>query len=232
MKPDKLKKETLSFENIVGTNVYPDHVLILVYSGELIIRIGEQEIKIKSGDSIFLCWDNKIIFEKKASGGQPFRSVNMGFNQSFLYEFYQNLNKKKIPKRTRCFNNQKIIEISKNTYIESLYISMKHYFNWGEDPIKEVLEIKLTEAVYCLLATDKKFYSYLFDAVQSTKKTIQYTSKYPLYPHCITNKCMETAYLKLQEDDKITSIYMEVSYKNVRSIIQTYDNRYGLSLLN
>ena len=231
MKPNKFRDTTFFHEDITGKHMCPDHMLILVYSGELIARTGTQETSVGPGGYIFLSWDNDIILEKKPFNGQPFKSTYMGFSRSFLHEFYYNLNKKKIPKNAGGFD-KKIIEITENPYIESLYISMQPYFNWDVEPIKEVLEIKLTEAVYCLLAIDKKFYSCLFDSVRDAKDPIRCAPEYLLYPNCIITKCLETAYLKLQDGNKTTDIYMEVGYKNIRSIIQVYDNRYGFSLLN
>jgi len=225
----KIFSEYFFHEDVAGKHICPDHVLILVYSGELIIRSGSQEVSVTKGEYIFLCHDVNIILEKKSFNGQPFKSTFMGFSRSFLNEFYHNLNKKKIPKNTGNFNKN-IVEIAKNPYIESLYISMQPYFQWNTDPIKKVLEIKLTEAVYCLLGIDKRFFSCLFGA--HTKDATLCTSEYILYPHCTSTKCLETAYLKLQDGDKTTDIYMEVGYKNIRDIIKVYDNQYGFSLLN
>jgi len=241
MEPDKFRDKTYNYpeifseyffdEDISGKHICPDHVLILVYSGELVVRTAQQEVCVRQGGYIFLCHDINIRLEKKSFNGQPFRSTFMGFSLSFLNEFYSNLNKKKIPKNAGSFKGN-IIEISKNPYIESLYISMQHYFQWNAEPIKEVLEIKLTEAVYCLLGIDKRFFLCLFDAIQKTKDNNRCTSEDLLYPCCITTKCLETAYLKLQDGDKTTDIYMEVVYKNIRNIIRVYDNQYGFSLLN
>lgn len=219
-------------ENTTCSRLFPYHVLIFVYSGELIVRTGQQKTRVREGGYIFLCRDNNIILEKKPFAEQLFRSAFMGFSQSFLNEFYSNLNKKKLPQNITPVTKN-IIEIAKNPYLDSLYISMKPYFEWDENPIKKVLEIKLTEAVYCLLAIDKKKFSCLFEAIQNSKKQTVSTSKCILNPaKDLTTRCIETAYLKIQDKDKTTDIYMEVEYKNIRNIIQTYDDRYGLSLLN
>ena len=218
-------------DSICG-HICPSHVLIFVYAGELIVRTDQQEISIKEGEYTFLCRDSNIILEKKPFQDQLFRSAFMGFSQSFLNEFYSNLNKKRISKKISV-SNKSIIEIIKNPYLDSLYISMKSYFEWRKDPIKEVLEIKLTEAVYCLLAIDKQKFSCLFEAIRNTNNCLHSSSKCVLGSiKNITTKCLETAYLKMQDEDRITNIYIEVGYKNVRNTIQLYDNRYGLSLLN
>lgn len=236
MESEKLKCKTYNYPDIFSDYFFrketkckqkcPDHVLILVYSGELIVRLGENEVRIKKGEYVFLCHDINIILERKSVDGQSFKSTFMGFSSSFLNEFYRNLNKKKVPQNIGSFNNS-IIEISKNPFIDSLYLSMKPYFYWNAEPIKRVLEIKLTEAVYSLLAADKRFFSCLFDASQNIAKEYEFF----LCPqHCITTKCLEIAYLKLQDGDRITD-YMEVAYTNVRSIIRVYDDRYAGSFV-
>ena len=232
MEPKKLESKTYNYQEIFSDYFFkedtpckrmcPDHVLIFVYSGELVVRSREEKVCVHQGGYIFLCRDSNIILEKKSFANELFQSIFMGFSQSFLNEFYRNLNKKIIQKNRDRFNKN-IIEISKNPYIESLYISMNTYFKWGTTPVKEVLEIKLTEAVYCLLSIDKRFFSCLFTPIKK-KKDILYLQD------CTITKCLQTAYLKIQNGDKTTNIYMEVAYSNVRSIIRIYDNSYRFSL--
>lgn len=244
MKPDNGQDKIYNYPDIFSEFFFndtcgckpscPDRVLILVYSGELLVRTNQQagSVRVGQGGYIFLCRDENIILEKKSFDGQPFRSTFIGFSWSFLGEFYLNLNKKKIPENKERFKKS-MIEITRNPYMESLYISLQTYFQWDIEPIKNVLEIKLTEAVYCLLRTDKRFFSCLFDTVQKNNKNIRCTPSSSLHPRCTTTiKCLETAYLKLQDGENTTGIYMEVGYKNIRNIMQIYDNRYGLSLLN
>ena len=231
MRTDKLGDNKYFQHNIVGDNIYPDYVLIFVYAGELVVSNGEQTVMVEEGGYVFLCWSNDVTFEKKSRDGKMFKSTCLGFSQSFLCEFYDNLNKNKIPKRVKYFDT-KIVKIDKNPFLDSLYVSLESYFNWEVDPIRNVLEIKLTEAVYCLLATDKKFFFCLFDSIKDKISAKKCAENLMIAPHCETMKCLETAYLKLLDGDKITGIYIEVKYKNVRNFIQMYDNQYGLSLLN
>jgi AraC-like DNA-binding protein len=82
----------------------------------------------------------------------------------FLREFYHKiLDKSKLPTDTHRhkFSLHKLP--ADRPDIVSLFESMTPYFDSPIPPTDELIKLKMTEGVYCLLNTDKNFYSALFD---------------------------------------------------------------------
>lgn len=151
------------FRNEEGcTRSCPEYVLVFVFSGELVIRDQNRESVIHKGEYVFLRKNLHTLITRKACEEEAFSSVFMGFNHNFLQEFYQNMKKK-----GRCDMSEKflsnIIELPCNPYLESIYVSLLPYLHWDIEPIQQIVEIKLMEAVCSLLLTDEKFYACLFD---------------------------------------------------------------------
>lgn len=137
--------------------ICPEHVLVMIYAGELIIHYGNNEITIKSGEYVFIQRDIDIIFIKKDTESELFRGVFMGFSSIFLSDFHKTIDKSKIPVISTKFES-KVIRLPKTPYIQSLYMSLRPYFDAKIKPSKELLELKLQEGIYSLLLIDDKFY--------------------------------------------------------------------------
>ena len=154
---------TYFFYNQTGsTCMCSEHALAFIFSGELTVCNAGREVTVRKGEYIFLCKDTNTILTRKAYGGEPFRSVFMGFSRSFLYKFYCQMDKNIIPAKTRDFHKS-IIELPKKPYIESIYVSLLPYLTWNVKPIRPIMKLKLVEAVLALLLTDERFYTCLFD---------------------------------------------------------------------
>lgn len=263
MKPDKIHTQTYNYSELFFdyffhhekncTRKCPEHVLVFIYSGELVAGCDQCKVTVRSGEYIFLHKDIYIQLEKKPGNDQPFRSVSLGFNQSFLYECYRNMDKTKIPTHTDNFDRN-VVELTKNPYLQSLYISMIPYVEGRIKPIRSIMEIKLMEAVLSLLITDERFYACLFDNIKPDEcNTYQFNeelfagfaegnllSAYHKHQHMstatikkwVTEQRLETAYIRMQETASDTHIYMEVGYKKTGYFIQTLNCGYDHSTLN
>jgi len=202
----------------------PGHVLVFVISGELTVHCKCNKTTLNKGEYIFLREDTDTLLERKASGDEPFRSVFMGLNQCFLKKLYQVIDKKKILPGTEDFADN-IITLPKKPYLESLYISLLPYMQWDVCPMKQVLEIKLREAVYSLILTDKRFYSCLFDFNKLEKDgcEIEYTScdQFKLSA-CYMIQKMESSYIMKQNRGEVTDVYLDVTYKNAARFLNAF----------
>lgn len=141
----------------------PEHVMVFVYSGELVIEQGVHTETAGNGEIVFIRRDIRVVLTKRSCGGEKFRGVFMGFSPSFLMGFYCNLDKRKIPCNAGSFPTG-IIKLPPTPYIQSLYVSMIPYFHWGVKPSRNLLELKMQEAIYNLLLADDRFYACLFGA--------------------------------------------------------------------
>lgn len=224
--------------------VSPEHVLIFVFSGELIVHCGSHKVTVNKGEYIFLRKDSDTQLERRPAQGEPFRSVFMGLSLSFLREFYRNMNKRNIPETSAGFDKS-VVELKKNPYLDSIYISMLPYLKENQMPVQPILEIRMMEAVLGLLLLDERFYPCLFDCCRPWKNDIMkflnqnYTGD--ISPGqlrqtpgtlWIISKKLETAYMEVQQGEAITDIYIEIGYKDVARFIEAFEKQYGFTPLN
>lgn len=229
----------------------PEYVLVFVFSGELLVRYGNEDVTVSKGEYIFLRKDSHTELERKSVEGKIFRSVFMGLSFSFLREFYRTMNKKNVPEACANFDKN-VVKLNKNPYLDSIYISLYPYLKDNYIPVQPVLEIRMMEAVLGLLLLDERFYPCLFDCCKPWKKdimsflnknikdnTIEHIKEFSgefieqaatsdkLW---IISKKLETAYMKVQQGENTTDIYIEVAYKDVARFVKEFKKQYGFSL--
>lgn len=151
------------FEGGSESFLYADKeaVIFFVYSGELAISYQNEKIILKKGEYAFVKCNIIINIMKKDIGLEPFNGIYMGFNKWFLWDIYKNFC---YQPGYFCPNNfeQNIIKLPSNPYLQSLYISLKTYLEYGEKPSPDILQLKMLEAVHSLTLTDKRFFTCLF----------------------------------------------------------------------
>lgn len=145
-----------------------NHTLVYVYSGELLLEEGRDTIRIGKGECVFLRRDNRVIMTKQPKGRDYFSGIFMVFNRNVLREFYQRLDRKKIPKETNKFRNS-VIKLPQVPDISSLFLSMVPYSDSEMKPTDELMNLKQQEGIYSLLNADSSFYSTLFDFTEPWK---------------------------------------------------------------
>lgn len=179
-KADKNYKESLIFryEDIffsyylnnerICRDMIKDHTLVYVYSGELIMLEGKSKIKIHGGECVFLRKDNRVNMVKQPRGEEQFSGIFMKFSRAFLREFYQMINKSKIPQTVQK-HKPSVIKLPHTPAITSLFQSMLPYFDTTVKPLDEVMKLKMLEGIYALLDMDENFYASLFDFTEPWK---------------------------------------------------------------
>lgn len=145
-----------------------DHMLAYVYSGEMILEENNTKTVVHKGECVFLRRDNRVTMTKQPLDEEQFQGIFMIFKRNFLRDFYQNLDKKELPLEAEK-HKPSVIKLPKGADIESLFHSMKPYFDSDKEPAKELMQLKLHEGVYSLLSIDKRFYPALFDFTEPWK---------------------------------------------------------------
>lgn len=250
MKSDSQKTQTYSYTELywkyffhqqnrdIGT--CPEYTLIFVFSGELTVRYGSDKTSLRRGEYIFLRQDSRTILLKSSFNDEVFSGAFLGFHRSFLCEFHRLFSQlDTFPYEDRF--GKSIVEITRNPYMDSMYVSLLPYFGWESQPSEEVLEIKLTEAVLSLLQTDLNFYNYLFgfpthqDGSKHIKlcniqNEIKHLCRFNLSGANPSGK-MEAQYIKKEKAGKTSDIYFEVSYRdNGQSTTLTHCHYNALTL--
>jgi AraC-like DNA-binding protein len=145
-----------------------EHVLVYMYSGELEINERGKITRLHKGDCAFVRRDNRVQLTKQSANGEQFKAIFLMFTRDFLREFYQTLDKNKLPAESKR-PKISLCKLPLRPDITSLFESMTPYFDSSIQPADELLKLKMTEGVYVLLHTDKSFYSSLFDFTEPWK---------------------------------------------------------------
>lgn len=151
------KNETMCYQR--GNS----HSLICVYSGEVAIGLDGREICVASaGSVIFVRRDHRITFLKRPANGEQYKSISMVFDRDFLRHYYKTLDSKFISQNSEPFDSI-VTKLPATPNIESLFASMLPYFDTKVEPLEEVMNLRLQEAILTLLKTNNRFFSTLFD---------------------------------------------------------------------
>ncbi|MDR1202281.1 MAG: AraC family transcriptional regulator [Tannerellaceae bacterium] len=141
-----------------------DHSLLYVYSGEMEVTEQGKTALINKGECAFIRKDNRVNIIKRPKGDEQYKCIALSLTRRFLREFYhKTLDKSQLPTNAlrQKFSLYKLP--ADRPDIVSLFESMTPYLNSPIKPSEELIKLKMTEGIYCLLNTDKSFYSALFD---------------------------------------------------------------------
>lgn len=150
------------------THMAKNHYLVYVYSGEVLVEEGDHRITIGKGECAFIRRNNRVTLTKQPKDDEQYSGIFMMFQRNFLREIYNKLEKKQIPVDTDKFEDS-VIKLKSNPDIESLFGSMKPYFNSEYNPSEDLMNLKLEEGVHALLNQKQKFYATLFDFTEPWK---------------------------------------------------------------
>ena len=133
-----------------------------VYSGEMLLDNGKEQIHVGKGECVFIPRDHHITMYKRRFKGERYCGIFLMFTRNFLKEMYTKFEQYKMPANTPKFNNG-VIKLPKTAEITSLFASMTPYFNLEVKPQDDLMQLKLQEGLLALLHIDKRFVPTLFD---------------------------------------------------------------------
>lgn len=132
------------------------HYLVYVYSGEMILEEDSKEISIRSGQCVFIRRDHRVNFTKRTIGEEPFKSISLVFNRNFLRKYYQKFQPDTNEQEVQPLKSS-ILRLPATPNLESLFLSMKPYFETEQEPQPELIDLKMQEGILSLLAINKAF---------------------------------------------------------------------------
>lgn len=251
MKSDSQRTQTYSYTELYSEYFFhkqnsdigtcPEYTLIFVFSGELTVRYGSDKTSLRKGEYIFLRQDSRTILLRSSYNDEVFSGAFLGFHRSFLCEFHRLFSlSDTYPYEDRF--GKSIVEITRNPYMDSMYVSLLPYFEWESQPSEEVLEIKLTEAVLSLLQIDLNFYNYLFGfpAQKEVSKHLKLCNNQNEIKHLyrfnlsstITSRKMEANYIRKEKAGQTSDIYFEVIYRDIGQSSTLTHHHYDTLTLN
>ncbi|MCC8186569.1 MAG: AraC family transcriptional regulator [Bacteroides sp.] len=151
------------------TLMVKEHILFYVYSGEVEVNENGEISRLRKGNCAFIRKDNRVSLIKRPIEGEPYHATVLRLTRKFLHEFYRKLGPEEIPGDSKRSKTSLLVLAADRPDIQSLFGSIKPYYYPTVQPDKKWIELKMTEAVYTLLHTDKNLYASLFDFTQPWK---------------------------------------------------------------
>ena len=155
----------------VFTRTNTDAVLFFVYSGQLDIYCSQEMISLTKGQYAFIKHDVITTINKNDCGNDKFCCAYMGFSKKYLFQLYQAMDGNYSSFSKNRFTHV-LIKLPYTPCLQSLYISLIPYLEYGVRPSINILELKRQEGIYSLILTDERFYSCLFDFVNTLKSEL------------------------------------------------------------
>ena len=212
------------------------HVLVYVYSGEMVIDEKGQITRLHKGECAFIRKDFSVQMTKQAWNGEQFKAIFLMFTMKFLRDFYSKLDRNTLPKDAKRDQVSLYKLPSNRPDIVSLFESMTPYFNSKIQPTEELLQLKMIEGVYVLLHTDKNLYASIFDFTDPWKIDIlefmerNYKKCSALSPReWLIRRRLEAAHGLIRKGGrKVSEICFEVGFKNLSHFSKIYKIAYGV----
>ena len=233
-----------------------EYAMNYVYSGEMLLDNGKEQIHVGKGECVFIPRDHHITMYKKTCDGERYCGIFLSFTRKFLREMYGKL---ELPKMAADMPKiEQALRLPKTAEITSLFASMTPYFDPNVKPQDDFMHLKLQEGLLALLHIDNRFVPTLFDFNEAWKIDIlefmnanymyefsleelaHYTGRSlfkrdfkklsDLTPEkWLIRKRLEVAYQLMKEGGKrISDVYAEVGFKNPSHFSTAFKRQYGV----
>ena len=235
-----------------------EYAMNYVYSGEMLLDNGKEQIHVGKGECVFIPRDHHITMYKKTCDGERYCGIFLSFTRKFLREMYGKLEQPKMAVDTPKI--EQALRLPKKAEITSLFASMTPYFDPDVKPQDDFMHLKLQEGLLALLHIDNRFVPTLFDFNEAWKIDIlefmnanymyefsleelaHYTGRSlatfkrdfkklsDLTPEkWLIRKRLEVAYQLMKEGGKrISDVYAEVGFKNPSHFSTAFKRQYGV----
>ena len=196
------------------------HVLVYVYSGEMVIDEKGQITRLHKGECAFIRKDFSVQMTKQAWNGEQFKAIFLMFTMKFLRDFYSKLDRNILPKDAKRDQVSLYKLPSNRPDIVSLFESMTPYFNSKIQPTDELLQLKMVEGVYVLLNTGRSLSTFKRDF----KKCSALSPR-----EWLIRRRLEAAHGLIRKGGrKVSEICFEVGFKNLSHFSKIYKIAYGV----
>lgn len=177
---------------------FMSHALIYVYSGTLELTAQGQTVTIETGEAVFVHKEICLCLAVCPEETKKTKVAILCIPEGFLREFYFTIDKQGSVIDTP---DRSMFVVPPRKDIDSLFCSMIPYYGTSVVPGEKILKLKIIEAIYALLETDRVFYTLLFGFAQGGKINVfdlltdtrpipfhwRKNSKSRMDPDCIAN---------------------------------------------
>ncbi len=141
-----------------------EYAVNYVYSGEMILDNGCEQIHVRKGECVFIPRDHRITMYKKTYEGERYCGIFLMFTRSFLREMYKKIYRGKLAAPSIASRlDGGVLKLPRTVELASLFASMTPYFDPDVKPKDDFMSLKLQEGLMALMAIDDRFGPTLFD---------------------------------------------------------------------
>lgn len=101
----------------------PVHVLIYVYSGEMLVYDNGRTLKVGEGNYVFIKRDHQVKLLKHTVGDAPYKAISIRFERNFLRDFFGTLDKATLPKEVKRIRESALL-LHQTPALQSLFLSL------------------------------------------------------------------------------------------------------------
>ena len=247
MKQKQTEEEHLSpmklifnYENVFYSFIYDDtsgcvhrsreYAMNYVYSGEMILDDGKEQIHIGKGECVYIPRDHRITLYKKPCNGEKYCGIFLNFTRHFLREMYTTLAQHKIPANTPKLKPGVIKLPMQEGLLALLHIDTRFaptLFDFNEPWKIDILDFM--DKNYMHEFTMEELAHYTGRSLSTFKRDFKKISD--LTPEkWLIRKRLEAAYSMIQHDgQKITDVYAKVGFKNQSHFSTAFKKQYGIA---
>ncbi len=157
MKPKGISKGRVFLSGTVEKvftweHISPDHILVFIYSGEMIITYGKITSTFTAGDTVLVPKNQLTRVIKYPADGQPFKAVSMLIPEEELRKFYVNRS------IVNNWDNRVVKErpINASPLLSGFFDSLIPYFEMQNELPESLVSIKIHEALTIIDEIDKR----------------------------------------------------------------------------
>ncbi len=133
-------------------NIYPQHIVAYIYSGELTITYGKNTLTFVPGDTMLVPKNQLSRSVKTPTNGQPFKCVSMALPDEQLRAFYAN----RSTLETWTENISKQRPLKSHPLLEGFFGSLLPYFEMQDELPAALVAIKVQEVLTIIDNVDKR----------------------------------------------------------------------------
>ena len=187
-----------------------EYAINYVYSGEMILDNGKEQIHVRKGECVFIPRDHHITMYKRTYNGERYCGIFLMFTRRFLREMYSKLGQRRV---------LALLDIDER-FAPTL-------FDFNEPWKIDILEFMSENYMYEF--TMEEMAHYTGRSLATFKRDFKKISD--LTPEkWLIRKRLEVAYNKMKEGGKkVVDVYAEVGFKNPSHFSTAFKKQYGIS---
>lgn len=151
-----------------------EHMLVYICSGEIILITPEKKYYLKKGDAFFIKRNHLVRkIEQSSKNGEPFKGLFLQLKMPFLKKISSEYKITVALASNPVTMKSTYIMLEKHPFLNGLFMSLEQYFDAQQYPSKELMEVKLKEAVFTLLQLRPDLGQVLFDFTEPWKINLE-----------------------------------------------------------